>query len=425
MPRIVVVGGGFAGINFIKTLSKNSDVEIVLVDKNNYHFFPPLLYQVATSFIEPSNIAYPFRKLFQLKKNIRFHFGSLIKVNREENNIETTSGVLKYDYLVLAMGTEPNFFGMENVRKNALPMKTIDDALDMRNHILLNMEKAAQAKTVQEKEKHLNIVIAGGGPTGVEVAGMLAEMSTHLEEKEYPEVTDVRSNIYLVDAMPVLLQPMSIKSQNEAHKVLKKLGVKILLNTAVKDYSDGKVVFSDGKTIETEVLIWASGVVAPEVEGLADGALGRGKRILVDEYSQVKGSINIFAIGDISLITEEPNFAGGHPQLAQVAIQQGRLLAKNLQSVIAGKSLKTPFRYHDKGSMAIISKYKAVVDIPENKFIKGFLAWLTWLLIHIVPLVGFGNRSKILFNWIWAFVTNDPALRLIIGNKRKKQENRF
>lgn len=418
--RIVVLGGGFAGVNFIKKFSKNTHHEVVLIDQNNYHFFPPLLYQVSTAFIEASNISYPFRRMFQGKDNVRFHLGKFQHIDQSEKVVITDTGEVSYDYVVFSMGTKTNYFGMENIKNNSLPMKTIDDALVMRNHILLNMEKAVQAKTLVEKEKHLNIVIAGGGPTGVEVAGMLAEMSLKLARKEYPEVQDLKTNLYLVDAMPALLQPMSKKSQEEAYSVLSKLGVHIVLNTAVKDYENGKVIFSDGREIETEVLIWASGVVSQEVSGIPEESLGRGKRILVDQYNRVICTDCIFAIGDIALSVSDPNFLNGHPQLAQVAIQQGFLLAKNLELIINNNAPRIAFKYNDKGSMAIISKYKAVVDLNRKTFLKGFFAWIIWLFIHIIPLIGFRNKAKLLSNWLWSFITNDPTLRLIIRPDKKQ-----
>jgi NADH dehydrogenase len=412
VKKVVIAGGGFAGINLIKQLSKDKRFQITLVDKNNYHFFPPLLYQVATAFIEPSNISYPFRRMFQKKSNLRFHMGSLRNVNTVNNTIETDTGILEYDYLVLAMGAESNYFGMQHVKENALPMKTIDDALNLRNHLLMNMEKAVRTKDVKEKEKHLNIVIAGGGPTGVEVAGMLAELGSNIAAKEYPEIRDLRSHLYLIDAGPALLGPMSKKSQEEATKVLSKLGVHIILNTAVKDYSDGKVVLSNGDVIETNVLVWASGVIAREVPGLPKEAIARGRRIMVDEINRVQGTENIFALGDICLQTTDKNFPKGHPQVAQVAIQQGKLLAKNLRRMLDREAVH-PFAYYDKGSLAIISKYKAVADLPKL-FFKGFLAWFVWLFIHIIPLIGFRNKVKLAFSWFWSFITNDPTLRLII-----------
>jgi NADH dehydrogenase len=417
VKKVVIVGGGFAGIKLIKHLCKDSRFHITLVDKNNYSFFPPLLYQVATAFIEPSNISYPFRRLFQKKTNLRFHMGSLLKVNPEQNTIDTDTGVVAYDYLVLAIGTESNYFGMERVKAHSLPMKSIDDALNLRNHLLLNMEEAVHTDDLKEKEKHLNIVICGGGPTGVELAGMLAELGRNIALKEYPEIKDLRSHLYLIDAGKTLLGPMSEKSQNEATRVLKKLGVHVINNTAVKDYHDDVVYLSDGRTIPTNVLIWASGVIGREVPGLPAAVIGRGRRVLVDEVNKVQGSQNIFALGDLCLQTTDKNFPNGHPQLAQVAIQQGTLLAKNLIRAADNKPM-VPFAYNDKGSMAIISKYKAVCDLPKF-FFKGFGAWLVWLFIHIIPLIGFRNKVKLAFSWFWSFMTNDPTLRLIIRPRKQ------
>jgi len=415
--KIVVVGGGFAGIKLVQALAKNKEFTITLVDRNNYHFFPPLLYQVSTAFIEPSNISYPFRRLFQEKENIRFHMGSLVTVNAEYNEIETDTGILSYDYLVLALGTETNYFGMENVKKDSLPMKTIDEALNLRNHLLLNMEKAAKEMDKQKRDSYLNFVIAGGGPTGVELAGMLAELGQNIAVKEYPEIQDFGSHLYLIDAGSELLSPMSKKAQVEATRVLTNLGVHIILNTAVKDYVDGKVVLADGRTIESCSLIWASGVIAREVPGLPKEVIGRGRRIFVDEVNRVQGFSNIFAVGDLCFQTTDKAFPNGHPQVAQVAIQQGERLAKNLVRLHKGEPVK-PFVYNDKGSMAIISKYKAVADLPKFSF-KGFFAWLVWLFIHIIPLIGFRNKVKLAFSWFWSFITNDPTLRLIIRPKTK------
>lgn len=415
--KVVVVGGGFAGINFIKELSRHKNFQITLVDRNNYHFFPPLLYQVATAFIEPSNISYPFRRMFQEKTNLRFHLGCLIRVHPENQTIETDTGVLEYDDLVLAIGTESNFFGMENVRKQALPMKTIDDALNLRNHLLLSMEKAVRTTDPAEREKLLNIVIAGGGPTGVEIAGMLAEMGHNIAAKEYPEIKNMQGYIHLIDAGPVLLAPMSKKAQKEAADVLGKLGVNIQLNMAVKDYNNGVVQLADGSAIPSNVLIWTSGVTGIEVPGLPAAVIARGRRIMVDAYNTVNGIPHIYALGDICLQTTDPKFPKGHPQLAQVAIQQGKLLADNMQRQLQGKALK-PFAYNDKGSMAIIAKYKAVADLPKFSF-TGFFAWVIWLFIHIIPLVGFRNKMRLAFTWFWSFITNDPTLRLIIRPRKE------
>lgn len=418
--KVVIAGGGFAGLNVAKNLSGKDGIEIILVDRNNYHFFPPLLYQVSTSFIEASNISYPFRRMFQNKGNIRFYLGALTNIIVENNILETDTGDLEYDYLVLAMGTETNYFGMDNLRKNALPMKNIDDALNLRNHLLMNMEKMVRMDDGTEREKLQNIVIAGGGPTGVEVSGMLAEMRKNILMKDYPELKNLRGNIYLIDASHALLGPMSEKSQKEALKVLGKLGVKIILDTAVKDYSNGIVFLSNGEIIPSATVVWASGVIAREAPGLPLESIGRGRRIIVDGINKVKGTANIFAIGDISYQTSDAKFPNGHPQLAQVAIQQGKALAKNLIRIKDGEPV-VPFKYHNKGSMAIIAKYKAVVDLPSG-FFKGFPAWLVWLFIHLIPIAGYRNKAKLAYNWFWSFITNDPTLRLIIRPKKEVQE---
>lgn len=419
--RIVVVGGGFAGINLVKKLARDDRFQVTLVDRNNYHSFSPLLYQVGMAFIEPSNISYPFRRLFQEKPNLRFHLGCLKEILSDENRIVTDNGELSYDYLILAIGTESNFFGMENVKKNAWPLKTISDATNLRNHLLLNMEKAARTDDPERRRQLLNVVIAGGGPTGVEVAGMLAEMAHHIAPREYPEIPRIANPIYLIEAAPVLLGPMSKKSQEEATRVLTRLGVQIKLNVAVKDYVDGKVILANGEVIPTSVLIWTSGVIGRQVPGLPAEVLGRARRIQVDEFNRVKGMTNIFAIGDIALQTLDPKYPNGHPMLAQVAIQQGRNLAENLQREADGKAPK-PFVYNDKGSMAIIAKYKAVVDLPRG-FMKGFIAWLVWLFVHLIPITSFRNKVKLAFSWLWSFITNDPTLRLIIRPQRTDDES--
>lgn len=421
LKKVVVVGGGFAGINLVKRIWKHPQFEVTMVDLDNYHFFPPLLYQVATAFIEPSNISYPFRRMFEGKRNMRFHYGGLESINPEKNTIETTTGELNYDFLVVAVGTETNYFGMENVKEHSLPMKSIEDAINLRNHLLLNLEKASITDDIKEKERLMNVVIGGGGPSGVELAGMLAEMGQTIVTNEYPEIKRGNSRIHLIDASPHLLGTMSTKAQNAAYKVLKDLGVQIELNTTVQDYVDGEVIMKNGQRIPTDSLIWASGVVGRSVHGISAEQLGRGRRILVDEFNKVKDSSNIYAIGDICLQTTDKNYPDGHPQLAQVAIQQGTLLGENLKKMAAGDSLK-PFAYNNKGSMAIISKYEAVADLPKVSF-TGFFAWLIWLFVHIIPLVGFRNKIKLAFSWFWSFITNNPTLRLIIRPKKKPDCN--
>jgi len=416
MEKIVIIGGGFAGINLAKRLAKNKAYQVILVDRNNYHFFPPLLYQVGTAFIESSNISYPFRKMFH-GLSVSYYMGELIEINANENIVVTTTGNLSYDILVLAMGTETNFFNNEQIRQNALPMKTIDDAIEMRNHILLQLEKAVRSNSQREKSMYANIVIAGGGPTGVELAGMMAEMGENIISKDYPEAGQSFGRIYLIDGLETLLGPMSKKSQQEALKVLEKLGVNVLLGKLVQAYDGKTVSLSDGSTIESSTLIWASGVMARLAPGIPAESIGRGRRIMVDQFNKVLNTENIYAIGDQCYQASDAAFPNGHPQLAQVAIQQGNLLGQNLLNQKKGEAWK-PFVYNDKGSMAIIAKYKAVVDLPKG-FFRGFFAWLVWLFIHIIPIAGFRNKVKLAFSWMWSFVTNNPTLRLIIRPKEQ------
>jgi NADH dehydrogenase len=420
MKRIVIIGGGFAGLNLAKRLSKKGQHQIILVDRNNYHFFPPLLYQVGTAFIESSNISYPFRKMFH-GRNIRFFMGELQYIDPVGKKVSTDNGTLDYDILVLAMGTETNFFGNQRVKKFALPMKTIDDALELRNHVLLQLEKSVRATSPADRIRYSNIVIAGGGPTGVELAGMLAEMGRNIIGKDYPEADVWPGKIFLVDGLHTLLAPMSKKSQEEAISVLKKLGVEILLDRLVQDYDGEKVSLSDGIEIFSSTLIWASGVVARKVSGIPETSLGKGGRILVDEFNRVYNLQDVFAIGDQCFQTSDAAFPNGHPQLAQVAIQQGSHLGENLKKRTDEKTWDA-FHYNDKGSMAIISKFRAVVDLPKG-FFKGFFAWLVWLFIHIIPIAGFRNKAKLAFNWLWSFLTNDPTLRLIVRPNEQTEDN--
>ncbi|RYJ42572.1 NAD(P)/FAD-dependent oxidoreductase [Flavobacterium beibuense] len=418
--RIVIIGGGFAGINLANNLAKDNNFKVTLVDKNNYNFFPPLIYQVATAYLEPSSISYPFRKLFRKKGNIQFRMGEFLSVSPSENKVILHNGELEYDKLIFATGAETNYFGMENVKNNAIPMKTLNDAIEMRNKLLQRMEKAAICKNSKERRKYLTIVVAGGGPTGVEVSGMFAEMRNGILRKEYPELSTTVSNIYLVDGGPSLLGPMSEKSQKDTYDALTKLGVIVKLNTRVTDYVDDVVHFANGETITTKNLIWAAGVYARVFEGIPQESYGRGRRMIVDEHNKLQGMDNIYAIGDTCIMHTDPNFPEGHPQLAQTAIQQGEQLAKNFKRMIKGEALK-PFSYNDKGSMAIIGKNKAVVDIPKPKLhFKGFIAWLMWLFIHLMSLIGYRNRIATAWNWMIAYFSQDQSLRMIIRPNKKK-----
>ncbi|WP_432708586.1 NAD(P)/FAD-dependent oxidoreductase [Pedobacter sp.] len=412
--NIVIIGGGFAGLNLAKKLGGHPAFQVTLVDKNNYHFFPPLIYQVATGFLEPSAISYPFRKLFANKSNLHYRYGTLKKVIPEERRIITNKGDLTYDYLVFACGATTNYFGNENIRKNAIPMKTLSDAISMRNTLLMRMEQATVSKDPEEIEMLLTLVVAGGGPTGVEISGMFAEMKQGILRKDYPELQGRAGGIYLVDGGDYVLSPMSEKSQLHTTKSLKKLGVNLVMNTHVDDFANDKVVLSGGTVIPAKNLIWAAGVTAKIFDGIPAECYGRGKRMLVDEFNQVIGLQGIYAIGDTCLLTTDAEFPQGHPQVAQVAIQQGINLAKNFNNLQQGKPLK-PFRYKDKGSMAIIGSNKAVADLPNPKLhFNGFIAWLVWLFIHLMSLVTYRNRASTLWSWMIAYFSKDQSLRMII-----------
>jgi NADH dehydrogenase len=412
--NIVIIGGGFAGLNLAKKLGGHPSYQVTLVDKNNYHFFPPLIYQVATGFLEPSAISYPFRKLFANKSNLHYRYGTLKKVIPEEKKIITNKGELTYDYLVFACGATTNYFGNENIRKNAIPMKTLSDAISMRNTLLMRMEQATVSKDPKEIEMLLTLVVAGGGPTGVEISGMFAEMKRGILIKDYPELHGRAGGIYLVDGGDYVLSPMSEKSQLHTTAALKKLGVNLIMNTHVNDFADDKVVLSGGTVIPAKNLIWAAGVTARVCDGIPAECYGRGRRMLVDEFNQVMGLPGIYAIGDTCLLTTDPNFPQGHPQVAQVAIQQGLNLAKNFSNLQQGKALK-PFIYKDKGSMAIIGSNKAVADLPRPELhFNGFIAWLVWLFIHLMSLVTFRNRATTLWSWMIAYFSKDQSLRMII-----------
>jgi len=417
--KIVIIGGGFAGINLAEELLNSKSIEVILVDKNNYNFFSPLIYQVATAFLEPSSISYPFRKFFAGKKNLKFRLGELQKVIPHENKIILNNGELEYDYLVFANGAETSYFGMENVRKNAIPMKTLNDAIEMRNTLLKNLEKATICNDIRKRRSLLTIVVAGGGPTGVEVSGMLAEMRKNIILKEYPELATVASHIYLVDGGEALLAPMSKASQMDTLEAITKLGVEVKLNAQVVDYVDDIVYFANGEMIQTKNLIWAAGITAKIFEGIPEESYGRGKRMITDEFNKVKSAENIFAIGDTCIEMSDPAFPNGHPQVAQVAIQQGLNLANNFKLKLKNKPLKA-FKYNDKGSMAIIGKMKAVVDLPNPKLhFKGAFAWLIWLFIHLISLITYRNRLQTLINWMVAYFSKDQALRMLIRPEKK------
>ncbi len=410
-PRIVVIGGGFAGISFIKKLQKEN-VQIVLFDRHNYHTFQPLLYQVSTAGLEPDSIAYPLRKIFRKNKDFHFRLAEVENIDTENSSISTSIGYLKYDYLVIATGTRTNFFGNESIAKNSMPMKTVPQALNIRSLMLQNIEKADITTNEAEKKRLLNFVIAGAGPTGVELAGALAEFRKGILENDYPELDESEMNVHLIEGLDRVLPPMSEEVSKKAQKYLEKLGVQVHLETFISDYDGKTVTTKDGKKFDTATFIWAAGVTGAPVKGIDGEALvEKANRYKVDEFNKISGFKNIYALGDIAFMETE-EFPKGHPQVAQPAIQQGKHLGENFRKMLKGNKME-PFKYFDKGTMATIGRNKAVVDIGKLHF-GGFIAWLLWMFVHLWFLVGFRNRVVTFFNWTYSYINYDRAARLII-----------
>jgi NADH dehydrogenase len=416
-PRIIVIGGGFGGLEVVKNL-KNLKAQVVLFDKYNHHTFQPLLYQVATSGLETNSIVAPFRKLFGSQNDFYFRLGEVINIKPEENYIETSIGGVKYDYLVIASGAVTNFYGMKDVEKYSSSMKTIVDATKLRNKIIRQLEYALLTGDQEVMNSLMDFVIVGGGPTGVELAGALTELKKNVFPKDYKELDMQQMDINLVEASPRLLNGMSEQAGKKALEFLTEMGVKVHLNTAVKSYDGYEVILNTGEKLISRSLIWAAGVTGNPVGGLKQEAIGRGNRINVDEYNRVKGYENIFAIGDVALMEGDNKFPKGHPQMAPPAQQQGRLVAKNILNIIDKKPL-TPFRYFDKGSMATIGRHKAVVDMGKIRF-QGFFAWYVWMFVHLMSIVGFRNKVFTFFSWMWNYFSYDRSNRLIIGRNEEK-----
>ena len=417
IKHIVVIGGGFAGLNFIKVIARSKSYRITLVDRNNYNQFTPLVYQVATGFLEPSNISYPFRKFLRKRRNIHFHLGELIKLSSEDHLVYLNNATISYDYLVLAFGSVSNFFGNDKLRHNSIAMKTLTDALNMRNTLLQSLEQACNTGDEALRSKLLTVVIAGGGPTGVEIAGMLGEMRNIIIRRDYPELQDSMGRIYLIDGSNAVLSQMSHRSQEDATERLEKLGVKIIVNTYITGYESEEVKLSNGVHIQTRSLIWAAGVTGVPLEGIPMVNYGKNGRLIVDRYNKVCDVNDVYAVGDNCLETSDIGFSNGHPQLAQPAIQQGKQLADNFIAMARGQLLK-PFTYHDKGVMAIIGKNRAVVDFAKPRLhLNGFPALLIWLFIHINFLIAFDNKLKTLCNWIITYLTGDQSLRVVINSR--------
>lgn len=401
--RVVIVGGGFGGLTLARRLSKSKAFQVVLIDKNNYHQFQPLFYQVAMAGLEPSSIVFPFRKVFQNNKNVFVRLANLHAVRPENQEIETDIGSLRYDFLVLATGVDTNWYGNDAIRAKAIPMKSVSEALYLRNAIFEDYEKAVTAEGFEERQRYLDIVVVGGGATGVEVAGALAEMKRHIIGKDYQDLNLDEIEIHLVHGDPRVLNAMSPQASAKAEKYLHGLGVKLWLDKVVKDFDGTTVTIDDGTTIRADKLIWAAGVTGKKIEGLPVESFGRGNRLLCSETNEVFGLKNVFAIGDIALQTHEAKWPNGHPQVAQPAIQQGKRLAQNLQNLVLGKPMQA-FRYTDLGSMATIGRHLAVADLPFWRT-QGFLAWVMWLFIHLLYILGTKNKLFVFVNWLWNYVT--------------------
>ncbi|TWR24432.1 NAD(P)/FAD-dependent oxidoreductase [Mucilaginibacter pallidiroseus] len=415
--KVVIVGGGFAGLNLAKNLITDKRYSITLVDRNNYNYFPPLLYQVATSFLDPSSISAPFRKLFR-NRSLTFRLAEVLRVDPEAKKLFLNNGDLTYDILVFAAGGRVNFFGNENIRRHSIPMKTIDDALRMRNAMVRTMEEASIATNPDERKKLLTIVIAGGGPTGVEVAGMLAEMKKYILPKDYPELKNEQVTLYIIDGGPALLLPMSEKTHHEAYRILSERGVTIKLISRVKDYDGERILLDDGTVIEARTMIWAAGITANTFDGIPETSLGIGRRMLTDALGRVKGLPDVYAIGDTALHTDDPRYPHCHPQVAQPAIQMGKALAMNLRALAREQPVK-PFVYFDKGDMAIIGRTRAVVDLFRHKLhIRGLAGLFIWLFIHLMSLVSFRNKFITLYDWTTAYLSKDRALRMIFRTEK-------
>lgn len=413
--RVVVVGGGLGGLKLVSSL-RDTDFQVVLVDKNNYNQFPPLIYQVASAGLEPSNISFPFRRLFQGWKNFFFRMAEVQHIDTEEKAIKTSIGTIHYDDLVLAAGATTNFFGNKNIEASALPMKSVSESMRLRNTILQNLERAETEDNEARKQALMNIAIVGGGPSGVEIAGVLAEMKQTILPRDYPDLDTSCMHIYLINATPRLLGAMSERSSREAEKALKELGVEVMTNCMVTDYVDKELVLKDGQRISAETVIWVSGIKANNIDGIPTESIGHAGRILVDRFNRVKGLKDVYAIGDQCIVEGDEAYPYGHPQLAQVAIQQAKTLAKNLIRQEKGKT-EQPFSYHNLGTMATIGRKKAVVEIGKLKF-GGFFAWLLWLIVHLRSILGVKNKTIVFLNWMWSYMNYKQSLRLILKAKR-------
>lgn len=424
--RVVIVGGGLGGLRLAEDLY-GSGMQVVLIDKNNFHQFPPLIYQIASAGIDPSSISFPFRQIFRKRKDFYFRMAEARMVDTEKKILQTSIGKIDYDYLVLAAGATTNFFGNKNIEEWAIPMKTVPEAMGLRNALLSNFERALTCATEEERQELLNVVIVGGGATGVEIAGALAEMRRYVIPYDYPDMDSSLMHIYLIEAGDRLLAGLSQESSQKAYEFLKSMGVDIQFGKMVTDYRDHKVVMKDGTEIPTRTFLWVSGIRANAMPGIDESHLGRGFRFKVDELNRIQGIEDVFVIGDQCLQTSDAAYPNGHPQVAQVAIQQAKNLAKNLKLIVKGadSSELTAFHYKNLGSMATIGRNKAVVEIGKFRS-QGFFAWVLWLVVHLRSILGVKNKVMVLLNWLWKYVSYNDSIRMITyATKPREVEERM
>jgi NADH:ubiquinone reductase (H+-translocating) len=408
--KVVVVGGGFAGLQFVRTLDERL-FDVLLLDKLNHHQFQPLFYQVATSQIEPASISFPFRNVFNKKDNVQIRMANVLSIDRTQKVVTTDVGDYDYDYLVIAIGCRTNFFGNKNIRNSAFSLKTTYDAIQLRNHVLQNFEDVLSAKE-EDKQGYLNLVIVGAGPTGVELAGSFAEIKRHILPKDYHGIDFSKFRILLVEGSQNTLNNMSQSTKATSAKYLKEMGVELLMGVLVKDYDGRTLTFNNGDQMETRTLIWAAGVRGRLMDGFESQEIApHGKRLLVNRINQLPTAPDIFALGDIAYM-ETPKYPRAHPQLANVAINQAKLLAKNLKCIEQGQKTKD-FEYVDLGSMATVGTNKALVDFPYLHF-RGIVGWLIWMFLHLMLILGVRNKLVVFINWAWAYITKDTSLRLIL-----------
>jgi len=415
LPRVVIIGAGFAGLNLVKAL-EHKPVQIILIDQNNHHQFQPLLYQVAISGLEPDSVVSPVRKLFKSCNNMIFRMAGVESIDSDKKRVITNIGSVKYDFLVIATGSVTNFYGSENIENNSIGLKNINDAINLRSWILQNLESTIAGSSDVEKQRLTKFVIVGGGPAGVEMAGALAEFKKYLLNSDYPEIDKDLMQIYLIQAGDRILPTMTKRASDHALNTLQRLDVEVMLNARVKDYDGQKLLLDtqDGaRYIQAGALVWTAGVKGKIMDGIPAESVAAGNRIHVNEYSQVMGLENVYAIGDISYM-QTPDFPKGHPMVAQAAIQQARTLGKNILSQVEnGIGHGGVFRYKDKGSMAIIGKKDAVADI-KRFFLNGRIGWLVWSMIHLLTLTGFKNKASVALSWMVKYFTYDKANQLII-----------